>query len=117
MHWFCPRHYDGDPATYADDDALQVVSGAEDQKPDLERIKQTQEAKRRTDIAISCLRILTIETEDMAASIEWYRKQLDQQMVRCDVCVRTYHQKKRKYIETLTEYVIEAGYRYHLRSL
>lgn len=50
--------------------------------------------------------MLTFETEDMAASVEWYKKQLDEQMMRCDVCVRVYHQRKRKFIEALTECVL-----------
>ena len=42
-----------------------------------------------------------MQTEDMAAFAEWYKTELGEQMTKCDICVRVYHQKKKRYLETL----------------
>lgn len=91
---------------YADFGYLAESSIEEDRESNAEKMQQVEEARHRAQKAIYSLRVLTFETEDMAAYAEWYKRQLDEQMLKCDACVRFYHQLKKKFLETLRGYAV-----------
>ncbi len=117
MHWFCPRQYDDDLTNYADVDSPQHANGLERQSDGGTVRQLVDESKRRAEIAVMCLHVLTLETEDLASAADWYKRRLNELMGKCDSCVRAYHKGQKRLLEKLAGQVYlypaesGAGYR------
>lgn len=96
-HWFCPRKHDGDTTDYGEVAGL----GAALRSETADIPASVEEADRRSRDAVSCLRILVLEREDLASAADWYKRHLKGQLGKCELCVKVYHVRKKRFVESL----------------
>lgn len=87
LHILCPRQRHDDFNRYDDQDSSSIV----------------QEAERRKEKFLLCMRILAFHQEGLSELQDWIWRKLDAALSICDVCIRKYYTGKIWLMEKLKE--------------
>ncbi|KAK5175332.1 DEAD-box type RNA helicase [Saxophila tyrrhenica] len=100
LHWFCPRSTADDFGLYLDEDILNEANH-ESEKDRRTRLQRVQAVESRRDAALEACKIFAFDGSDAKPYQDSFRKILEAQLGRCEICVREYHRARFVLIQRL----------------
>lgn len=89
LHWFCELN--------------DAVPAAEDGQPVKREISTVEDTAQRRDLVFECLQIFAYDGDDVVPHQEYLKRHIDEQLGKCDICIRNYYKAKRRAMEKLQE--------------
>lgn len=89
LHWFCELN--------------DAASATEEEQPIKREISRPEETAKRRDLVFECLQIFAYDGDDVVPHQEYLKRQIDEQLGKCDICIRNYYKAKRRAMEKLQE--------------
>lgn len=108
LHWFCPRQAIDDPGIYFDEDIYTQTGQLPQDRPE-RHLKRVEEAHARRDLLLEAFEIFAYDSSQAETPQKYIEKALEEQLGRCDICVREFHRSRRRLKQQLMRSVCLAA--------
>ena len=89
LHWFCELN--------------DAPSARENEQPVKREESTPEDTTQRRDLVFECLQIFAYDGDDVVPHQEYLKRHIDEQLGKCDICIRNYYKAKRRAMEKLQE--------------
>lgn len=89
LHWFCELN--------------DTPFATEEGQPVRGKISPPEDTAQRRDLVFECLQIFAYDGDDVVPHQEYLKRLIDEQLGKCDICIRNYYKAKRRAMEKLQE--------------
>ncbi|OAX84141.1 hypothetical protein ACJ72_01486 [Emergomyces africanus] len=94
LHMLCPRQNENDMEQYNDENIQSLNPAGPDVKPNVENLNRISDATLRRQKFLSCMRLLAFSGDEVEIQQEWIWRRLEQDLEKCDLCIKEYYRGK-----------------------